>query len=594
MKKRSQIEEKYKWDLSRFCKNDEDFYARLKKLEEITTEIKKYEGKLASSDDVLFECLELDDKFEQEIDFLYLYACLTIKGDFEDKKANEMYEKISSFVTKYSNMSNFVGVEVAKLSEKHLKELQNVKKFKNYKRLFEATLRQKKHILSKKEEFIFSSIGEFIGGFSDNFDKFTDVDLKFSDIKDSKDKTYHLNSSNYSLYVESKDRELRKNAFKEMNGQYGKFINFLSTNFINNVKKTATIYKLKKYPSVLSGKIYNEEASEKTYNLLIKKVRENISIIERLFEIKRKMLGQNDIAIYDTFAPVCSELHKKFTYDEAIEIIKKAVSVLGDDYVALIDRAKNERWIDVYPNENKESGAFSWGCYGATPVVHTNFEGNLSSVFTLAHELGHAMHTYFSNENQPYQTAGYTIFVAEVASTTNEMLLLYYLLNNAKSDKEKIYYYNYFLTNVRSTIFRQTMFSEFEQFVFEKYENGEPLTKHLLCDKYQELNKYYYGKKVKQIPEMQYEWARIPHFFTPFYVYKYATGLICAINIANNLVEHKNDMQKRYRRFLSSGSIKSPILLLKECGCDLEDEKIYNDVFAFCKKIIANWEGLIK
>ena len=267
--------------------------------------------------------------------------------------------------------------------------------------------------------------------------------------------------------------------------------------------------------------------------------------------------------------------------------------MLGDDYVALIDKAVKERWIDVYPNLNKDSGAFSWGCYGATPVVLCNFEGNLSSVFTLAHELGHAMHSYYSNTHQPIQTAGYVIFVAEVASITNEMLLLDYLLKNAKTDEEKKYYCDYFLTEVRSTIFRQTMFSEFEEWAHATYEKGEALTRESMCNKYKELNDFYHGDKVEQIDEMQYEWARIPHFYSHFYVYKYATGMISAINIARNILKKTEGAVKQYKKFLASGSTASPITLLKRCGCDLESEKIYDDVFAYCKDYVNNMGKLV-
>lgn len=593
MKTRAEIEERYKWDLTKFCKNNEDFYSRLEKLKQELHEFKKYEGKLKTSDKLLFECLEKENEFFKELGFLYVYASLYKKGDNACEEANEMYEKINLFCTQVNIQTVFIGLEIAKFPSSKLKELQNDKLFKNYARMFERILRRKKHFLSKKEEIVLTKISEFTDGFSENFDKFADVDLEFGEIEDGNGKKHTLNQSNYSLYVESKDRKLRENAFRRMNGRYGDFINTLANNYLYDIKVTAVTSKLRKYKSSLSRSIYKEEASEKTYKLLIKKVRENVKIVEDFFEIKRKMLKLDKIAIYDTFAPIVNELDYKFTYDEAIELIKKALTVLGDDYVKLIDRAKNERWIDVMPNKNKDSGAFSWGTYGATPVVLTNFEGNLESVFTLAHELGHAMHTYYSNSYQPIQTAGYTIFVAEVASTTNEMLLLNYLLKNAKTDKEKIYYYNHFLVQVRSTIFRQTMFSEFEDFAYSTYEAGTPLTRQLMCSKYYDLNKFYYGKDVELIDEIQYEWARIPHFYSPFYVYKYATGLICAINISTKLLSDNKNMLPKYKKFLSSGSIKSPIALLKECDCDLEQDKIYDDVFKVCQDYIVKWKELI-
>ncbi|HIT62323.1 MAG TPA: oligoendopeptidase F [Candidatus Caccovivens faecavium] len=592
MKKRSEIEEKYKWDITKFCKSDDDFYKRMKKLSSKMKEIKKFEGKL-DDDDMLFECLEKSYAFEKEFGFLTLYSELSKRVDNADIKANVMCEKLTNLQTLYLTYSAYIEVEIASFSDEKLKALQKNKRFKNYSRLFNSIRRDKKHILSKKEELLISKLGNFLGGFTDNFDKFADVDLDFGEIEDKFKNKHPFNQSNFSVYAESDDRTLRKNAYKRMNGKFGEFINFISNNYASDVKEVCTFAKIRNYKSALAKKIYGEEASEKAYYMLLKKVRENIKILQDFYEIKRKALNLDRVAIYDTFAPISKMPKQKFTYEEAIELIKKALSVLGDDYVTLIDKAVKERWIDVYPNLNKDSGAFSWGCYGATPVVLCNFEGNLSSVFTLAHELGHAMHSYYSNTHQPIQTAGYVIFVAEVASITNEMLLLDYLLKNAKIDEEKKYYYDYFLTEVRSTIFRQTMFSEFEEWAHATYEKGEALTRESMCNKYKELNDFYHGDKVEQIDEMQYEWARIPHFYSHFYVYKYATGMISAINIARNILKKTEGAVEQYKKFLSSGSTASPITLLKRCGCDLESEEIYDDVFSYCKDYVKNMEKLV-
>ena len=588
MKSRSEIEEKYKWDLSNYCKNVDDFYKRLDKIAGKVGDFKKFEGKLAD-DDMLFECLELETKIDKELSLLAVYASLKLSEDNSDRVANEMNEKMGLVISKFSTATSFVDVEISKFKDEKLKGLQANKKFKNYVRYFESVLREKKHTLSKKEELLISQLGEFLGGFSNNFDKFTDVDLKFDNIKDSKGKEYEFNQSKYSVYAESKDRVLRKNAFRQINGKHGEFINFLANNYINDVKEDCIFAKIRKYKSALSASIYNEEADEKVYRLLVEKVRENVGLLQRYFEVKRRMLKLDQFAIYDTFAPVVEEIDKTYTYDEAIELIKEAVAVLGDEYVSLIDRAKNERWIDVFPNKNKSSGAFSTGTYGANPVVLTNFEGNLESVFTLAHELGHAMHTYYSEKHQPIQTSNYVIFVAEVASNVNEMLLLRLLLSRAKTKKERIYYYDHFLKQMRSSIFRQTMFSEFEEFAHAEYEKENPLSPELLCEKYEELNNFYHGSKVKQISEMKYEWARIPHFFRSFYVYKYATGLICAIKISHDLLSEKN-FAKKYLKFLSSGCSADPISLLKIADCDLTKSETFDQAFSSCEEYIQKWD----
>lgn len=590
MKERYEIEEKFKWDLSKFCKNDEEFYEKLDKANKKLEKIKSFEGKL-SDDNVLFEYLEFTSNLEEELCFAS-YAFFKQCENMADRKANDMSEKLNLFATKLNTATTAVEAEIEKFSVEKLKKLQKDERFKNYIRYFGSIIRHKKHILSKKEELLLAKLSESMGGASETFDKFSDADLKFDNIKDKDGKEHEFSSSKYSIFVESQDRTLRKNAFKQMNGKYGEFINFVSTNYINNIKEDCVLAKLRKYNSALESSIFNEEASTNVYNMLIKKVRENVPLLERYFEIQRKMLGLEKMAIYDVFAPVVKEFNKKFSYDEAIEIIKNACSVLGEDYVNLIQRAKDERWIDVFPNKNKTSGAFSSGSKGATPVVLMNFEGTLSSVFTLAHELGHAMHTYYSNENQPIQTSNYVIFVAEVASTVNEMLLLRYLLNNAKTDSEKMCYYNYFLVQVRTTIFRQTMFAEFEQKVHEAYEKEIPLSADFLCETYEELNNFYYGKNVEQIDEMKYEWARIPHFYNSFYVYKYATGLISAIKISNNILSD-NSFVLNYKKFLSAGSSKDPISLLKIADCDLEDENTFDNAFKTCEDFIEKWEKLI-
>lgn len=590
MKERSEIEEKYKWDLTKFCANDEEFYKKLEKAQEEANSFKSFEGKL-SDDDVLFEYLEKKTAFLDSLNFAS-YSFYRQCEDATNRSANEMMEKRSIVLNKIDKIFTPIDVEIDKFSVNKLKKLSLNEKFANYKRFFEATIRHKKHSLSKKEEILLSGIGDFTGGFSDNFDKFNDADLKFPAIKDSHGKKHELNHSNYSLYTQSEDRILRKNAFKTVNGRRGEFINFLATNYINHVKENCSFAKIRKYDSTLSACLFGEEVDRKVYEMLVKKVRENVSVVEDYFEIKRKMLGLKKIAVFDTFAPVVKENSKKYTFEQAIELVKEATSVLGEDYVKLVDRAKNERWIDVMPNKNKYSGAFSSGNYGKTPVVLLNFEGDIGSVFTLAHELGHAMHSYFSTKNQPSQTADYVIFVAEVASITNEMLLLNLLLKKAKSDEEKMALYDYFLREVRSTIFRQTMFAEFEQFAHETYEKELPLSSELLCEKYQELNNFYHGKKVEQLAEMKYEWARIPHFFDSFYVYKYATGMISAIEISNHIIKD-NSFAKKYLKFLSSGCIQDPISLLKIADCDLEREKTYDNAFAVCGDYIQKWKSIL-
>ncbi len=591
MKKRSQIDEKMKWDLTKFVKNEEEFSSRLSRLKNKSEQIAKFENKL-EDENKLLECLTLEGELSQEIEILGVFCFCKLSEDVTNTQANELNQKFDKVVSDISVALAFVNVEISCFSNEKLEKLICNLQFENYKRYFEQTLKNKKYVLSKKEEKLLSGMS-FLNGFSEGFDKFNDGDLKFGKVKDSKGKEYELSHSVYSQLLVHPDSVLRRNVFIKLNSTYGKYKNFLSSNYINEVKSNCYFAKVRGFSSVLQSKIFYEEASEKTYEMLIEKVEKNLDVFFEYMEIKRKMLGLNKICISDSFAPVCKNLEKKFTYYEAIEIIKEACAPLGEEYVSLIQKAKDERWVDVLPNQGKDSGAFSIHAFGVTPMLLTNFTGNLESVFTLSHELGHAIHSQYSMNVQPYQTSNYAIFVAEVASTTNEILLLLHFLSKAKTDKEKIYYYDKLFTQVKSTIFRQTMFSQFEHKVHKSYENDEPLTKEMLCDYYYNLNKKYFGKKVEVLKEIQYEWMRIPHFYRSFYVYKYATGLICAINFAHELLNNNQKTREKYIKFLSSGSCQSPIKILQDAGCNLEEDFAFDNVFNFLKSIVEKWKSLI-
>ncbi len=597
---RSEVENRLKWDLSSYAKSDDDFLDRINTLQQQATFISDYEGGLVKSvngkkvpnEDKILELFDRLDEFMIAYAKIATYAHLRECENMTDFLANEMCEKVTSVSTQINMLASYIDVEISSLDCDTLNKLVKSEKFKNHKRYFEGIIREKSHMLSGSEEKLLSSLGSFLGGFSDSFDKFEDADLKFRKIKDKDGKSHAFNQSLYSVYAESDDRVLRRNAFKEINGRHGEYINFLATNYINDVKETCTFAKIRGYKSALSASIFHEEADEEVYRLLISKVSENIDIMERYFEIKRKILNLDQFAIYDSYAKITKNLSYKFTYDEAFDIIIDALSPLGKNYVDILKMARKQRWVDVMPTNNKATGAFSTGAYGANPVVLINFEGDIGSVFTLAHELGHALHTYHSEKAQPYETSPYEIFVAEVASTVNEMFLLNYFLKKSTSKEESLYFYDYFLKQVKSTIFRQTMFAEFEEKVHAMYENGENLTAEKLCNLYEKLNSKYHGKKCKQIPQMRYEWARIPHFYSSFYVYKYATGLISAIKIVDGILKGGKEAVENYLNFLSSGSKTNPVDILKLAGVDLTKADTFDEVFDYVNKMLSMMETL--
>ncbi len=589
MQKRSQINEKYKWDLSPLCKSEEEFYARMEKGKKFLPKLKKFEGKLKDKE-TIWQYLQLEREFSNIINPICQYIHLKQDEELSNPTYQMMDEKLSYFLNEVSVETAFSSAEFYELSNEMLDDIIADPKFADYDRMFEGVKRAKKHRLSKAEEKLIAGM-DFLDGYSKNMRNLGDVDFDFGEIEDEKGKKLPFSPSLYGKYMRSGDRTLRKNAFKRMNGKYGECINMLASNYISEIKGNCFFSKVRKYKSVLAGELETEEVTPKVYLTLIEMVHENLPLLFDYFKLKQKELGLKDFYIYDTMTATDDKGERECSYDEAIEIIKEAVAPLGEEYVSLIQRAKDERWIDVYPNKDKRSGAYESGLYGFNPYVLTNFEGDMDSVFTLAHELGHAMHSYYSNKTQVEEKAYYTIFLAEIASTTNEILLLNYFLRHANTDAEKKALYNKLFDEVKGTIFRQTMFAEFEEKMHAKVEAGEGLTKDILCEEYFALNKKYFGR-VKLTPETKYEWARIPHFFTSFYVYKYATGMISAINFANRILKGEKGALADYFKFLSAGCSKSPIKILKSSHCDLEKKETFEKAFYYLKEIFADWKKL--
>lgn len=591
MKTRNQIEEKYKWDLTSFGVNDENFIDKCKTLQNFQEKIYALEGKIKSDDDIL-NMLKL---FRQHtMLFLPIEAYVKLKGDedISNSKYDEMGDYLQKIEVEFNKKALFCSLFMKKLNKKHLKTLIADKRFLQYKLYLQDLLEEKSHRLADSvDKFLAGE--DFMGENGTIMRKFDNADLVFDDVLDSKGKAHKLDDSTLSLYLESGDRVLRKNTLQTLHGTYGKFINMLSYNYILSVKETCFFAKAHKYSSALQQSMKAEKVDSKVYDVLIKSVRANLPLLFEYFELKRTKLGLKDFHDYDTYVPLNTKNSKKYTYEQAIDLIKKAVAPLGKEYVDLIERAKSGRWIDVMPSKHKRTGAYEIGFYGYHPYVLTNFTGRLDDVFTLAHELGHAMHSHYSNIHQDYEKANYTIFCAEVASTTNEMLLLLYLLKNAQTKAEKEELYNKLFQDVKGTIFRQTMFAEFEEKVHSTHEKGEALSKDKLCQIYFDLTKDYFGKKVKLLDEIKYEWARIPHFFTPFYVYKYASGFLCAINFASKLASGDNLAKEKYiSKFLCAGQSKPSVEILKDAGCDLTKQETYDTTFAYLKNMLQEWKCL--
>lgn len=593
MKNRSVIDVKYKWNLTDYFSSDEKWEAEYTNYAKEIETIKNYFGKLTDETNI-FNCLKLLEELDVKAEALYVYANSMHDLNVANNTYQEMLGKIENVCTKQSVESSFVVPQLTKLSNEFLNSLIHNKKFKPYTKILKDVLREKSHILTEGEEKLLSNMGLFAGNFADNFSNFENADLKFNNVKNKNGKELPMSESLASMYLRESDPILRENAYVELNSAFGRFNNFLTSNYIGSVKKDVFTSHARKFNTALEKSLFYEEVSKEVYNTLIKNVERFLNLEHKYFYLKSKMLSIKPFKTCDVyFNPLKNK--KKYSYEDAQKLIYSGLgSVLGEDYVEGLKTLINGCKIDVFPTKNKRNGAYETVAYGKSPIVLTNFTGNFDDVSTLAHELGHAMHSYYSNKNQTIFNAGYTIFLAEIASTVNETILNEYMLKNiAKLKDEKLFFINEFLSRFHATVFRQTMFAEFEALTHNMVENNLPISSKILNEEYLKLVKRYFGKRVKVLDAVKYEWSRIPHFYTAFYVYKYATGIISAINIVENLKDGTITVED-YKKFLSSGCIEDPISLLKIVKVDLETDEPFEKAFNVFGKYINQLNNLIK
>lgn len=570
--------EKYKWDLTKFYKNEDDFNKEIDEANYLLEKITKYKGKILENDKTLLEVLDLDSKIDLIIERLYVYSFLGYYDNMQDEKFQNYKERAINIFNKTYSERTFITPEILSSNYDRVLELiSKNKKLEKYKFELENLFRKKKHILSESEEKILSELRDTFRIPDDAYTAINNTDIKFGKLKDETGKKIELTTSNYTKLISSKDRKVRKSAFKKEYEYYKNHINTISALYIGRVKIDGFVAKTRKYKNILDMYLFDDKVSDKLYKNLIKITNKNTKYLKELYKIKEKSLGYKP-HMYDIYVNTSTILEKEISYEEGIEIVNKALSPLGKEYLETFNKLLNTNCVDVYPKNKKRSGAYQWGTYGVDPYVSLNYENDIDSVSTLAHEMGHAMHTYYSSKNQEYIYADYPIFLAEIASTVNEVLLSNYLIKNTNNKDEKIYYLVEFLDKFKATVFRQVMFAEFEHLIHKKYEDGEVLTKDVLCKTYYKLNKKHFSGAVLVDKDIQYEWARIPHFYTPFYVYKYATGFISALIIADKL-ENDATFKDKYIEFLSSGSSDYPLELLLKLGIDISNEKVLNRAF---------------
>lgn len=591
MKKRKDIEDKYKWDFADYFESVEKWEESFNEYSNKILKIKEFNGKLKDKKSIL-KCFKFLEELDLLAEPLYIYAHCLRDTDVSNTTYQQLYNKIESKITEQSISSSFITPQLSKLPQKLLLKLSADKDFKNYSKLLKDIIREKDHTLSEEYEKLMSSVSSFSRDFNTNFSNFENGDLKFTNVKNKQGKSLPMNQSLYNVYLRQDDAVLRENAFVELHSTFGKFNNFLTSNYLGSVKKDIFYAKNRKFSSAIDSALFYEEVSSDVYNMLTKMVEDNLNLEHKYFALKQKMLNLKSFKISDVYYNKLKS-NKKYTYEEAFNIVCSALQILGDDYISGLKTMNENHKIDVFPNENKYNGAYQTGAYGKSPVVLTNFNGNFDDISTLAHELGHAMHTYFSNTNQSIVNANYPIFLAEIASTVNETILNNYMLENTTKKDEKLFYLNEFISRFHATVYRQTMFASFEDKIHKLVEDNAPVSSEVLNNTYLNLVKKYFGKKTKVLDCVKYEWSRIPHFYTAFYVYKYATGLISAINIVENLKDNIISVQD-YKKFLSSGCTLDPITTLKLVKVDLSTPEPFIKAFNVLSRYLKDLENLLK
>ena len=591
-KKREEFNTNYKWEVTDLYKNDAEVKKELKRIIKDSKHLLDYKDHILDDDNNLYNLLELDRSISMRIERAYIYAHINNDVDTTNPKYQELYGLTRNVYSEYLKASSFIVPELLQSDYSIIvKYLKLNKKLKVYHRNLKEIYRNKKHILSSEVENALSSLSNIISSFDEITGTMTDSDFKFDNIKVD-GKNVELTESNFSVYLRHKDQGVRKQAFTNLFKTYKEFKNTLAVILKNEIEKNAKLAKLRNFKSSLERSLFGLEIDKKVYYNLISSVHNNLTSLYKYWDLKKKLLNLKELHIYDTYADIDNLESKKYSFEDARDLVLKAVMPLGEYYVNDINKAFTNRWIDSCNNEGKRGGAYCTSCYTVHPYVLMSFEGTLNDVSTLAHELGHAMQYYYASKYQNYQDYGYSIFVAEVASQVNEILLCRYLLDNSNSQKEKIKIIDDLLQKYKSTIYRQTMFAEFELYLHEYTEKGGVLTSENMCNKYLELNKLYFGDNVIIDEDIKYEWERIPHFYMNFYVWMYATGFAAAVKLANEIYDGNQKTRDNYLKFLRLGSTKNPINSLKVAGIDMTSETVMNDAIKFMNELINEYDKL--
>ena len=587
---RAEIPAEYRWKLEDLYSTVEEWEQDLKTVEELAAEFAGYQGQIGASAATFRTVLILRDRLSRLMDKTYVYAKMHRDEDNANPHGQAMVERAQALLTRVGAISSFFLPELMAVPQTKLDAyLQAEPELKQYRHFLEDLARRKRHILSPDEERILALSGEVAGSGENIFTMLNNADLEFPAVRDEEGREVPLTHGRYLRFLESKEREVRKEAFLALHRTYHQYRNTLTAALNAGVKSNIFYARARRYPSALTASLDDDNIKEEVYNNLIGGIHEALPAFQQYFKQKQTMLGLAEMHPYDLYVSPVADFELKIGYEEAKTVVKTGLQQLGGEYAALLDKAFSEGWIDVYENKGKTSGAYAWGCYDSHPYVLLNYQGTGNDLFTLAHELGHALHSYLSNRAQPYINAQYPIFLAEIASTVNEVLLVLHLIETAQSHREKLYYLHHFLEHFRGTVFRQTMFAEFEKLIHRQVEAGEALTAEWLEREYLKLAQFYHGPVVTLDPELKAEWSRIPHFYYNFYVYKYATGFCAAVAFVQRFRTEGRKAVADYLELLRSGGSDYPLVLLARAGVDLSTPEPISAAMAMFRQLLPEF-----
>lgn len=581
------------WKMEDMFASDEVWEKEFAKASEMIKKYSEFVGRLSESKETLLEFFLFNDEINLLAERLYVYSNQKYHQDMAEAKYQAYTGKAQKLVVEIGSAASFVEPELLDMDEEMLKHWMEDDRLKDYRRSIHEILRGKEHILDKKTEEILAKSRQMANAADNIYAMYNGADINFPTVTDKEGKEVKITHGNFVPILSGTDRELREKAFKALYNTYGNMKNTIAATFNANVEQACFYADVRNYSSTRAMYLNGSNIPESVYDNLIDVVHENMNLMHRYVALRKKALGVDELHMYDIYAPIAKAPEEKILFEKAKEMVKEGLAPMGVEYLERLQEGFDNRWIDIYENEGKRSGAYSWGAYGTHPYVLLNYQGTLDHVFTLAHEMGHALHSYYSDSNQPFVNAGYKIFVAEVASTCNESLLIHHLLKTTDDKETKAYLINHFLEQFKGTLYRQTMFAEFEKITHKMVEDGETLTADVLCKVYYDLNRQYFGDEMVLDEEIALEWARIPHFYNPFYVYQYATGISAAITLSRKIMEKGEKGVEDYMKFLTGGGSQDPIDLLKLAGVDMTGKEPVEKALELFKELLDQMEELV-